>query len=244
MSDIITRDENGDLAVRTVAATETAGGSDYDDLYARTTDGKRALRVVGAGGSGGGLPDQTGHTGFLQTDGTNATWSDKVALINVADSPTISLAVGGGSGTRIGSTAVGINAHAQNSFSVVLGNNATTQAQGSVVVGYGGRTTSPNTAFITTATNLVTVNGADSLFFGNTNGAYKVIQPDGTIPSERLAADGTTGQVLSKTDTGMQWVDMTGGTMVVATPPTAAGTYVLKATVADDGTVTTAWVAE
>ena len=34
------------------------------------------------------------------------------------------------------------------------------------------------------------------------------------------------------------------GTMVVATPPTTAGNYVLKATVAEDGTVTTQWVAE
>lgn len=39
-------------------------------------------------------------------------------------------------------------------------------------------------------------------------------------------------------------VPTTGGTMVVATPPTAEGTYVLKATVAADGTVTTTWVAE
>lgn len=39
-------------------------------------------------------------------------------------------------------------------------------------------------------------------------------------------------------------VPTTGGTMVVATPPTTAGNYVLKATVAEDGTVTTQWVAE
>lgn len=38
-------------------------------------------------------------------------------------------------------------------------------------------------------------------------------------------------------------VPTTGGTMVVATPPSADGTYVLKATVVD-GVVTTAWVAE
>lgn len=38
-------------------------------------------------------------------------------------------------------------------------------------------------------------------------------------------------------------VPNTAGTMVVATPPTAAGTYVLKATVDDSGNVTTAWVA-
>lgn len=39
-------------------------------------------------------------------------------------------------------------------------------------------------------------------------------------------------------------IPTTGGTMVVATPPTTAGNYVLKATVAEDGTVTTQWVAE
>lgn len=36
-------------------------------------------------------------------------------------------------------------------------------------------------------------------------------------------------------------VPTTGGTMVVATPPTTAGNYVLKATVADDETMTTQW---
>lgn len=39
-------------------------------------------------------------------------------------------------------------------------------------------------------------------------------------------------------------VPTTGGMMVVATPPATAGNYVLKATVAEDGTVTTQWVAE
>lgn len=39
-------------------------------------------------------------------------------------------------------------------------------------------------------------------------------------------------------------IPTTGGTMIVATPPTTAGNYVLKATVAEDGTVTTQWVVE
>lgn len=39
-------------------------------------------------------------------------------------------------------------------------------------------------------------------------------------------------------------VPTTSGTMVVATPPTTAGNYVLKATVAEDGTATTQWVLE
>lgn len=37
-------------------------------------------------------------------------------------------------------------------------------------------------------------------------------------------------------------IPTSGGTMVVATPPTAEGNYTLKATVAADGTVTTTWV--
>lgn len=49
--DVITRDENGDLAVRTVSATEAESTRQYDDLYARTTDGKRALRAVGGDGT-------------------------------------------------------------------------------------------------------------------------------------------------------------------------------------------------
>ena len=39
-------------------------------------------------------------------------------------------------------------------------------------------------------------------------------------------------------------VPETGGTMVVATPPSGAGTYVLKAVVDGDGNITTQWVAE
>lgn len=39
-------------------------------------------------------------------------------------------------------------------------------------------------------------------------------------------------------------VPTTSGTMVVATPPTTPGNYVLKATVAEDGTITTQWVLE
>lgn len=70
MSDIIIRDENGDLAVRTVTATEAESGSQYDDLYARTTDGKRALRIVGTGGGGGGMVSVS-HDDTLTGDGTS-----------------------------------------------------------------------------------------------------------------------------------------------------------------------------
>lgn len=52
--DIITRDENGDLAVNTVSSTEANVPYNYDDCFTIDTNGRRALRVVGAGGGGGG----------------------------------------------------------------------------------------------------------------------------------------------------------------------------------------------
>lgn len=70
--DVITRDENGDLAVRTVTATAAESTSQYDDLYARTTDRKRALRVVGGGDSGGGAVDSVnGKTGVVVLTGAD-----------------------------------------------------------------------------------------------------------------------------------------------------------------------------
>jgi hypothetical protein len=44
------------------------------------------------------------------------------------------------------------------------------------------------------------------------NNNYELLSADGTIPAERMSATaGTTGQVLTKTDTGMEWQDATGG---------------------------------
>lgn len=327
--DVITRDENGDLAVRTVSATESATASQYDDLYARTSDGKRALRVVGGGGSGG-LPDQAGHSGFLQTDGESASWSDKEPLVN-AKSMVGSIVIGDGAtlGGTLGSAAVIIGANAMGNqrgvgSQVVIGYNAAANPLGysSIAIGYKA-TTIGSYGSIAIGPNAQAL-GEDAIQLGRGNNSgsktcqiwdYNILdKTTGLIPSERLAADGTPGQVLSKTDTGMQWKDMTGGTgtiepqkitfrgfgqkitfipvdgltalsitcsilneltigpsiqigdgyirngstladnniivprtggtMVVATPPTTAGTYVLKATVADDGTMTTEWVAE
>lgn len=294
MSDIITRDDNGDLAVRTVTATEDATVSEYDDLYARTTDGKRALRVVGAGGGtgggdvssvngkkgavvltgadinstltgtgdpvtatitdhlqtlkndeselgnqvskiqelipsdasttnllatkadvGGGLPDQTGHTGFLQTDGTNASWSDKPAIVNNALSPDYQIAIGKNATTKKGLSdpiAIGTGAQATQAWAIAIGHNARATALGAIQIAasgisdaYAERTTNSEEYTFKVA---LPGQGLDVPF------NYTLLRGDGFIPSERLAADGTTGQVLSKTDTGMQWVNASGGATV------------------------------
>lgn len=49
---VLTTDDNGDLAVRTVVAEESSTANSTDVITA-TTDGKLAIRVVGSGGSGG-----------------------------------------------------------------------------------------------------------------------------------------------------------------------------------------------
>lgn len=52
--DVLTRNDNDELAVRTVSATEGSGSSSYDDVFTRDTNGKLAVRTVGNGGGGGG----------------------------------------------------------------------------------------------------------------------------------------------------------------------------------------------
>lgn len=75
---VLATNDDGDLAVRTVSATEASGITDTQNVITRTEDGKLAIRTVGSGGGGGSsLPDQTGQSGkFLTTDGTDASWSN------------------------------------------------------------------------------------------------------------------------------------------------------------------------
>lgn len=51
--EILVRDENGDLAVRTTTATGDVGGS-KDDVYTRDENGNLCVRVTGSGSGGGG----------------------------------------------------------------------------------------------------------------------------------------------------------------------------------------------
>ena len=53
-SDVLQRNAAGELEVRVVNGTEKADApANYDDVFTVNTEGKRALRVVGAGGGGG-----------------------------------------------------------------------------------------------------------------------------------------------------------------------------------------------
>lgn len=209
--------KSGDIAVTSElpdSKTGTAG-----QVYTKTETGAEWQDASG----GSSLPDQTGNVGkFLKTDGTNASWGE--ALTNTAAD-----AFGLGIGKLSGVASFGA-------------------AFGGVAIGYG--TTVYRGAMLLNSSGSLKENKEVGTFkVCMTDDIYTLLDTNGLIPSERLAANGTTGQVLSKTDTGMEWkavsdivASTTGGTMVVATPPAAAGNYVLKATVAEDGTLTTQWV--
>lgn len=297
---------------------DTSNVGSAGQVLSKTADGME-WAVVQGGGSG--LPEQTGHTGFLQTDGTNATWSDKKAFTDFSAVGVNRLALGENSSvTQTGALAVGPGAYAGNYSTTAIGVGASATIRGGIAIGCNANTAATGAIQLYAGwANSATNSDANTFKVGNNNGNYQLMNADGTIPSERLASAGTTGQVLSKTDTGMQWVDMggasgdylplsggtmsgdinigehalgfaggirifgngniggifvngsrykmsisadlkkitgvstlnngadiaiptTGGTMVVATPPTEEGTYTLKATVTADGTVTTAWV--
>ena len=207
-------DDNAGKTAELDADLKTGLGSKVDKSQGTENAGKflkvgeDGTIVLGEGGdSGSGLPDQTGHTGFLQTDGTTATWSDKEAITNNATG-FASIAIGanssvvGGASNRI---AIGNNASITEAFGLAIGNRATVTAEGAIQISQG------SNSFADASTNnepytfkVALGNKRD----GSNN--YKLLNSDGTIPTERLADGGTTGQVISKTDTGMQWVDMGG----------------------------------
>lgn len=83
----------------------------------------------------------------------------------------------------------------------------------------------------------------DKLFAVDIDGRPSYKKPGATVYGQ----NGTQG-IIDSVDSENQSATIkttvlaSGGTMVVATPPTDEGMYTLKATVAADGTVTTTWV--
>lgn len=89
------------------------------------------------------------------------------------------------------SIAIGDKASANKASSIALGENAKTEEEHTFVVGLGW-------------------DGNNSRYAN-----YKLLNFDGTIPTDRMSATaGTTGQVLTKTDAGMEWQDPSGGTTI------------------------------
>lgn len=171
-----------------------------------------------------GLPSQTGNSGkFLTTDGTDASWSDK-PLVNTATSPssltilgtpvTTSyysgiINVGVGSQAGNGSAVFGTSARAGDRC-LAVGNSASTQgaiggtavgnnsfsAGWALALGNGARATAAYSCQICVKLNGDWSNTESGTFkFGNDVANYKILDRDGTIPTDRYtttpSADGT-----------------------------------------------------
>lgn len=195
--------------------TGTAG-----QVYTKTDAGAEWQDASG----GSSLPDQTGNAGkFLTTDGTNASWSDKPLVNNSTAKTSLSI----GESARADNTynlaigpnsAAGTSASAKSIYNLAIGVNSAAGSSfgsnysGCVAIGHKATARGISSALISTAVDVYRFNDENNTFaFANQNGTYQIINATGFIPSERLASDGTTGQVLSKTDTGMEWKSISAG---------------------------------
>ena len=142
--------------------------------------------VISAAGGGGELPDNV--------------------LVNNASASGALLVAGKES--ALFSVAVGIDSQARGMQSTAVGYSATSYAQESVAIGYFAQCYGVGATQIGDGLN----SDANTFKVSNQNGNFEMMSADGTIPAERMSATaGTTGQVLTKTDTGMEWQDATGG---------------------------------
>ena len=159
------------------------------------------------------LPDQTDNAGkFLTTDGTTASWSDK-PLVNKATGIG-SLAVGGvpkQRSTTVFGMYAGYNAE---SFSTIVGYSAESRGNYGVAIGYSAGVGIGATKAIQLGSGIN--NDANTFKVANANGNFEMMDANGTIPADRMSATaGTTGQVLTKTDAGMEWQEASGTTITL-----------------------------
>lgn len=175
------------------------------------------------------LPDQTGNAGkFLTTDGTEASWSDKPLVNNAGTASGIGIGknIDVKSGIGIGlsvkvdninnsltgrAVAIGAAAEASTSYGshsdIAIGQLA--KANGSYSIAIGARGTTATAQYAIQLGSAGTNNDANTFKVANSNGNFEMMSADGTIPADRMSTTaGTTGQVLTKTDTGMGWSDV------------------------------------
>lgn len=170
------------------------------------------------------FPDQTDNAGkFLTTDGTNVSWGEAVVNISTEDdsfqifksgyTPNGSIHIGSSMDTTstAGVVFIGNNTYAKitdgQKYSTAIGNGAKVSGKYDVAIGYGAEmgysAYNGHTIQIGQGTN----NESGTLHIGLSQN-YKLLNVDGTIPTERLASNGTVGQVLTKDESGMAWSDL------------------------------------
>jgi hypothetical protein len=188
-----------------------------------------------AGGSGGGLPSQTGNAGkFLTTDGTDASWSDKPLVnTNPTTSTTVIIGNNNGSVSSVGNNAICLTHMGSYGGWIALGNNAiaigsTKNSLGAYSINIGGSSCAGNYAIQLGGNGINT--DANTFKVGNNNGNFEIMSADGTIPTARLTKVNTTITLTAAGwSSNTQTVSVTGmtatGVVMVSPDPTDQSAY-------------------
>lgn len=171
------------------------------------------------------FPDQTNNAGkFLTTDGTNVSWNnvlpyteyggtslvagftyDKYMHKTTAFGKNITLP-----GNTSSNTLFGSNIKMAGAGSIGIGRDITGGGVNNTVIGSATLSNTVTQSIIIGQRNdNATISEPKSVIFASYDNDYKILDlNDGTIPTERLASNGTAGQILKKAESGMAWSDL------------------------------------
>ena len=166
-ADIAVPTEGGTLA--RVEDINAIGGDGTAGQVLTKTDNGMAWQDAAGGSS---LPDQTGNTGkFLQTNGTEASWSNNLYIGTdyLSDN---NVYIGSGIGEEApkdyGVVNIGANSSARGLLSVAIGFQAQTSGEQAVQIGQGAN------------------NDNNTFKVANANGNFEMMDANGNVPLERL----------------------------------------------------------
>lgn len=212
-TDGLTKDQADKLYVGKTDANNTyLKKTDANNTYLKKSEANNKL-----------LPSQTGNSGkFLSTDGSTPVWVDApsssgdslagrapsggIIVGADADAGPNGVAVGDSSQSAELGTAIGSTAYAT-SYGIAIGRQAKSNASYGTAIGSYAKSNASDAIQIGQGQN----DDASTLKVGLYPNNYTLLTSDGLIPSERVALGGETGQVLTKTDNGMEWVIPTSG---------------------------------
>jgi hypothetical protein len=175
------------------------------------------------------LPDQTGNAGkFLKTDGSEASWGETLPYTEYSSDSIVAgftksgymfrttafgknIAISGNNVANI--TVFGSGVQNVKAGTVAFGGNIYVGGADNIIIGSAKMSAGVSSCIIIGKRNPdVSFGESKSVIFATYDKDFKLLDlTDGTIPAERMSATaGVTGQVLTKTDTGMGWSEMPG----------------------------------
>lgn len=192
----------GELQTQITAQAAAIAGK-QDEL----TAGENITIVDNVISTTGGGQTYTAGDGIDITDDTISVDSSVFRNIGGANSVE-GIAIGNESSVVDQAIAVGAGAVAVGTGGIAIGTRAASNGNKAICIGHEAYVAGKYVIQLGDGTN----EDPNTFKVANENGNFEMMSADGTIPAERMSATaGATGQVLTKTDTGMAWQDASGG---------------------------------